>query len=180
KGLDQAINGSIHAIIQDPRLAVLARDFGVWKLYALGSYDIKKILCPLDSWGVYSQGRNVSYEFRGDASSISLQLRSTGPGYRVTIFNLDLPKLNLSDYDYGLIQFTGTRNAIVLTRFFLSDGTSFDLTYWKDQYDSTLPVDLSLYFQESLRGDVYVGLRSSDGAPASISIYEVSFIKILR
>jgi hypothetical protein len=92
-----------------------------------------------------------------------------------------MPKLNISDYDYVRLQIQGTDNANLLLRFFLTDGTSFDVSYWNDVHTIVdTPFILEPYANKTLRGDVYIALKSSDALPSSIAISEISFVKILE
>lgn len=108
-----------------------------------------------------------------------MDLRPTNTDSRVTIVNRDLPKLNLSDYDYIVAKVEASMNAKIKPRFWLEDGTCFDIAYWKDPYEvSNVVFDLRPFFGKRLNGAAYISLRSSDGLPTYIKISEISFIKI--
>lgn len=95
---------------------------------------------------------------------------------RVTVYNLNIPKLNLSDYTYINTTVSGTGNAKILLRFFLDDGTGFDVVYWGSPATlNALKFDLSPYAGRTLN-QVYIALMSSDGAPANITITQIEFV----
>jgi len=134
-------------------------------------------LIPLSGWSVDPRYTNSSYVLNSTESSLSLQLNATDIDSRVTIRHLDVPKLNLSIYDYVTVRVEGSGNARILLRFFLDDGTGFDVVYWTDPDAlNATTFDLSPYSGRTLRGDVYIGLKSSDGSTADIEITEIAFV----
>jgi hypothetical protein len=183
KELDNSLNSVFSNIISNPENAILSQRFDDWKLYTLGPYTINRTLIPLSGWSVDPRNTNASYTLYSTESEISLHLDATDISSRlsarVTIYQQEAPKLALSEFNYVTIDLKGSDNARVLIRFFLDDGTSFDVSYWKEPYIIVNePFDLSSYVGRKLRGDVYVSLRSSDGTPSSLQIVQVSLVNI--
>ena len=177
--LDASLNFTISKMMRDPELAILSKSLGSWKLYTLGPYNVEKTFIPLSDWSVDLRYTNASYVLNSTESSLYLELDATNMSSRVTIRHLDVPKLNLSDYDYIVVNVQGSGNARVLMRFFLDDGSSFDVAYWIEPYTLfSVPFDLRSYFENTLRGDAYIGLKSSDEMFSSINILEISFVNV--
>jgi hypothetical protein len=146
------------------------------KIYKLTTASINTLL-PLSGWSMDPRYTNASYVLNSTESSLSLELNATDINSRVTIRNLNVPKLNLSDYQYMAVDVVGSSNARILLRFFLDDGSSFDVVYWKAPTTlNSITFDLSPYAGRTLRGDVYISLKSSDGSTSDIEITEISFV----
>jgi|GEM_PF-5290705 len=183
KTLDESLNFGISRLIGNPELVLQSKSFGNWKLYNLGPYEVDKIRLPLGGWSVDSRSTltNARYVFNTNETGIFLVLYPTDINSRVTIFTKTIPKLNLSDYDYVIVRLKGSNNARILVRFFMNDGSGFDVAYWQDPYTlMTAPFDLRPYTGKILNGYLFVALKSSDGLPSSLYLYEISFIKIKR
>ncbi|MGB9622991.1 MAG: hypothetical protein ACPL07_04010, partial [Candidatus Bathyarchaeia archaeon] len=176
--LDALLNSTISNITRNPELAILSKKLGSWNLYKLGPYNVKKISIPLSDCSVDPRYTNASYSLNSTELGIFLELKATDINSRITC-RLNVPKLNLSDYDYLIIDTKGSDNARVLMRFFLDNGKSFDVSYWQDVYIlMNKPFDLHPYAGRTLRGELYISLKSSDGTPTSISIQQISFIRV--
>lgn len=94
----------------------------------------------------------------------------------MTIFNLNIPKLTLSDYTQVNTTVSGTDNAKILLRFFLDDGSGFDVVYWGSPATlNATKFDLNPYAGRTLT-EVYVALMSSNGTQANITITQIVFV----
>jgi hypothetical protein len=179
---DVSLNFTLSKIVQNPSLANLTGTFGNWKLYTLGPYTVKEVTIPLTGWTIYSQGTNVdeaSYSTSYDGQNLSLTLDPIDPTSRFMIVNYNIPKLNLTDYDYVTVRVNGGTNSRVLLRLWMTDETGFDVSYWQDPYTVSSEVfKLSSYAGKTFRGETYIGLESSDGQSCSLKIQEISFVKV--
>ncbi|MDI6846746.1 MAG: hypothetical protein QMD23_01220, partial [Candidatus Bathyarchaeia archaeon] len=114
-------------------------DSGRDNFYGWGLIDAKAALqsvlaydlIPLDGWEADLRYTNEDYILDSSGSSLFLQLNGMGVDSRVTIRHLNVPKLNLSEYVHVDVACSGTANARILLRFFLDDGSIFDVVYWK-------------------------------------------------
>lgn len=107
---------------------------------------------------------------------MSLELDAVDTSSRVTVYTVGVPALNLGDYDHIDVAVTGTTNARILLRFFLDDGTGFDIVYWADPTTlNAIDFDLSAYAGRTLT-IAYIALMSSDSTVASIDITQIAFI----
>jgi parallel beta-helix repeat protein len=131
---------------------------------------------PLSGWSEDPAYTNAFYVLNSNPSSLYLELEATDTASRVTIFNPSIPKLKLSDYTYVSVMVAGTDNARILLRFFLDDGSCFDVVYWQSPAIlNATRFDLTPYGARTLSGVVYISLMSSDGAPANITITQIAF-----
>ena len=132
---------------------------------------------PLSGWTMVSQYTNAPYVLNSTASSLSLELGASSLSSRVMVRILSCPKLSLSDYGFVDVAVTGSANARVMLRFFLDDGSIFDVVYSGSPSElDAVHFDLSRYAARTLAGDVYIELTSSDGNPVSIDITQIAFV----
>ena len=131
---------------------------------------------PLSGWTVDSSLTNAAYTLSSTESSLSLELTAVDTDSRVTIYTVGVPTLNLGDYDHIDVAVSGTANARILLRFFLDDGSGFDVVYWSDPATlDAVNFDLSTYAGRTLTV-VYIALMSSDGLDASIDITQIALV----
>ena len=131
----------------------------------------------LSGWVVVPSLTNAGYTLDSSASLLSLDLSAVDTSSRVTVKQSAGPTLSLGDYSSLDVSVTGDANARILLRFFMTDGSSFDVVYWKDAATlDALNFDLTPYAAKTLRGDVYLAVMSSDGSPAGIDITEIAFV----
>jgi hypothetical protein len=133
-------------------------------------------LVPLSGWVVNPSLTNAPYTLSSTESALSLELEATSTSSKVAVYTFGVSKLSLVDYGYVDVAVTGTDNARILLRFFLDDGSSFDVTYWGSPAAlNAVNFDLSPYTGRTLTGLVYVALMSSDGSTASIDVTGIAF-----
>jgi hypothetical protein len=179
EGLDVSLNLSLSKIMQNPEFSIFSKKYGSWRLYTIGPYRVENTPIPITNWSLDPQLTTAPYVLNSNSSGIILSLNASDTISRVTITKADSPILNISDYDYIGVNVQGTSNARILIRFFLNDGTSFDLSYWDNAYKvMNTPFELKPYYSKILRGDIYISIKSSDGLPAFIDISEITFTKI--
>jgi phage-related protein len=131
---------------------------------------------PLAGWTVDSSLTNAPYTLDSSPSLLSLDLTASDTSGRVTIYTLGVPALDLTNYDHIDVSVTGTANARILLRFFLDDGTGFDVVYWADPATlNAISFDLTAYAGRTLT-IAYIALMSSDGSDASVDITEIVLV----
>jgi hypothetical protein len=134
-------------------------------------------LVLLSGWTADSSLTNAPYVLNSSPSSLSLELDATGTNSKVAIYNPSVSKLSLSNYGSVKVAVTGTSNALILLRFFMDNGNSFDVAYWiSPSALNAVNFDLSPYTGRTLTGTVYVALMSTDGSKASINITQITFV----
>jgi subtilisin family serine protease len=134
---------------------------------------------PLSGWQGDPAYTNSPYVLNSSPSSLYLELDAENTTSKAVIFNPDAPKLNLTDYSYIKVNVTGTGNALTTLRFFMDDGSCFDVVYWQSSATLNITIfDLSPYSEKTLTGLVYVGLMSADGTTANITITQVAFVHV--
>jgi len=133
-------------------------------------------IVPLSEWTINANLTNTNYVLNSSHSNLQIELEPLDFTSMVTVYTLDCPQLNLSNYAYVNVTATGTNNTGVLLGFFLDDESNFDVANWTDiaTLDSST-FDLAPYAGRSLRGDAYLAIRSFDGTQASIDITEIAF-----
>jgi ABC-type antimicrobial peptide transport system permease subunit len=131
---------------------------------------------PLSGWMVNSNFTTGEYIFNSSSLGLSLELNPVTPFSTLTVFTINSPQLNLSDYAHVNVTATGSNNARILLGFSSENGTTLNLVNWTDtQTLNTTTFDLAPYAGEILRGDAYCVLMSSNGTQATIDIKEITF-----
>ena len=177
--LDASLGLAFSEMMGNPEITKLTKSLGSWKLYMIGPFAVEKATIPLSGWSADAQLTNASYTLNSNESHILLELSANSTYSRITIFNSNASKYDLSKYDYTIVKVDGSNNSRIFLRFFLdAAGNPLDIAYWITPYTLTsVPFDLKSY-NATMRGDVYLGLKSSDGLPSSITITEISLAKI--
>ncbi|KON34340.1 hypothetical protein AC477_00555 [miscellaneous Crenarchaeota group-1 archaeon SG8-32-1] len=133
-------------------------------------------IVPLSGWAINANLTNTNHVLNSTDSSLRLEIQPANFTSMVTVFTINCPQLNLSNYDYVNVTATGTYNTGVLLGFSLEDQTTFDVSNWTDVItldNSTF--NLTPYAGRFLRGDAYIAIISFDGTPATIEISEIAF-----
>ena len=131
---------------------------------------------PLSEWIINANLTSSNYVLNGSYSNLHLELEPLDFTSMVTVYTINCPQLNLSNYAYVNVTATGTNNTGVLLGFFLDDQNNFDVSNWTDI--ATLDgssFDLTSYAGRTLRGDGYLAIMSFNGAQANIDITEIAF-----
>ncbi len=133
-------------------------------------------IVPLSEWVINTNLTSGEYVLNSSLPNLFLELEPVDFMSMATIYTLNCPQLNLSDYAYVNVTATGTSNTGVLLGFFLDDGSNFDVANWTDPATlDAVPFDLTPYVGRTLRGGVYMTIISLNGSRASINITEIAF-----
>ncbi|MFC1487396.1 FtsX-like permease family protein [Thermoproteota archaeon] len=133
-------------------------------------------IVPLSEWIINSNLTNTNYILSSSPSNLQIVIEPINFTSMVSIYTLNCPELNLSNYAHINITATGSNNTGILMGFFLDDESNFDVANWTDisTLDSST-FDLTPYTGRSLRGDAYLAIRSFNGTQATIDITEIAF-----
>ncbi|MHA2031488.1 MAG: ABC transporter permease, partial [Candidatus Kariarchaeaceae archaeon] len=133
-------------------------------------------IVPLSEWKINTNLTNTEYILNSGGSNFHLEIEPLDFTSMVSIYTPNGPPLNLTNYSNINVTVTGSNNTAVLLGFILDDGSSFDVANWTnpDILDS-FTFDLTPYAGRTLRGDVYLAIRSINGTQASIEINEIAF-----
>ena len=178
KNLDAALNNSLTSVISNSNLCKVSRSFGSWILYDLGPFETIKDIVPLANWELDSRLSAGAVSFENNGSAVNLNLNTGASADRIAIVNYAFPRLNLSEYESITINIVGSNNSRFLIRFYLSNSTPVDISYW-NPISEINEFNLLYLHGSSVRGDAYLSMISSDGQPAMACLLEVSFNKII-
>jgi ABC-type antimicrobial peptide transport system permease subunit len=131
---------------------------------------------PLSDWIINANLTNTNYVLNSNNNSLNLEIEPLNFTSMVTVYTINCPPLNLSNYSHVNVTTTGTYNTGILLGFSLDDQTNLDVANWTDVISlNNSTFDLSSYSGRILRGDAYLSIVSFDGTPASINITEIAF-----
>jgi hypothetical protein len=86
----------------------------------------------LIDWVMDPENTNSLYVLNSTDTNLYLENNATDINSKVTIAKLDWLKLDLLKYAYIDLTVEGSSNALILMRFFLENGNSFDVVHWQD------------------------------------------------
>jgi ABC-type antimicrobial peptide transport system permease subunit len=130
---------------------------------------------PLSNWIVNSNYTTAQYVLNSTAKKLSLQINPATPFDTATIISAAVPQLSLSDYTYLMVNATGTENTKVVLGFTLQNGSTLDIANGTNIAALNTPIDLTPYAGQTLRGDAYLTLTSTNGTQANIQINQITF-----
>ena len=140
------------------------------------STNIIPPIIPLSDWTINANLTNSNYVLNSNNLSLNLEIDPINFTSTATVYTINTPALNLSNYDYVNVTATGTYNTGVLLGFSLDDQTTLNVANWTDVTTlNNSTFDLASYHGKSLRGDAFLSIISLDGSPASINITEIAF-----
>jgi hypothetical protein len=176
--IDSALNNTFSSLLANMTLSFEVQLFGGWVFHEIGPFSIERESFPL-SWNISSRWTNSSYTLETNASGVHMSILPESETSRVTIFSHDLPKAPVDDFDLIQLNVSGSPNARLLVRIFFDDASALDVVYWIDPLEANTRIaTLGPFSERSFRGDVFVGLTSSDGDSAQASLNEIAFLKL--
>jgi ABC-type antimicrobial peptide transport system permease subunit len=133
-------------------------------------------IVPLSNWVINTNLTSGNYIINSSESNLFLELDPVNFTSIATIYTLNCPQLNLSNYTYVNVTATGSRNAAVILGFLLDDGSTIAVANFTDPTTlDALVFDLTPYAGRTLRGEGFMTLASFNGTRASVSITEIAF-----
>jgi len=133
-------------------------------------------IVPLSEWTINTNLTSGKYVLNSSVTNLFLELEPVDFTSMATIYTLNCPQLNLSNYAYVNVTATGTNNTGVILGFFLDDGSTITVANLTDPATlDALVFDLTPYAGRILRGEGYMTLMSLNGTRASVNITEIAF-----
>ena len=133
-------------------------------------------IIPLSEWTINTNLTSGEYILNSSEPNLFLELEPVDFASVATIYTVNCPQLNLSNYAYVNVTATGTSNAGVVLGFMLDDGSTITVANLTDPATlDALVFDLTPYAGRTLRGEGYMTLASLNGTRASINITEIAF-----
>ena len=123
---------------------------------------------PLSEWTVNTNLTSGKYVLSSNVSNLFLQLEPVDFTSVATIYTVNCPQLNLSNYSSINVTATGTSNAGVILGFLLDDGSAITVANMTDPATLNDQVfDLTPYTGRTLRGEGFMTIMSLNGTQAS-------------
>ena len=130
----------------------------------------------MSEWDVNTNLTSGKYVLNSNVSNLFLQLEPVDFTNVATIYTVNCPQLNLSNYSSVNVTATGTNNAGVILGFLLDDGSAVTVANMTDPATLDAQVfDLTPYAGRTLRGEGFMTIMSLNGTQASVNITEIAF-----
>ena len=131
---------------------------------------------PLSEWTINTNLTSGEYNLNSSEPNLFLELEPIDFTSIATVYTLNCPNLNLSNYAYVNVTATGTSNAVIVLGFVLDDGSTITVAnLTTPAMLDTLVFDLTPYAGRTLRGEGYMTLASLNGTRASVTVAEIAF-----
>ncbi len=131
---------------------------------------------PLSEWTVNTNLTSGKYVLNSNVSNLFLELQPVEFTNVATIYTVNCPQLNLSNYSSVNVTAAGTSNAGVILGFLLDDGSAITVANMTDPATlDSLVFDLTPYTGRTLRGEGFMTIMSLNGTQASVNITEIAF-----
>ncbi len=131
---------------------------------------------PLSEWIINTNLTSGKYVLNSDVSNLFLELQPVDFTSIATIYTVNCPQLNLSNYFSVNVTVTGTSNAGIILGFLLDDDSAITVANMTDPATlNSLVFDLTPYNGRTLRSEGFMTIMSLNGTQASVNITEIAF-----
>jgi ABC-type antimicrobial peptide transport system permease subunit len=131
---------------------------------------------PLSEWVVNTNLTSGKYVLSNNVSSLFFEIQPVDYTSVATIYTVNCPQLNLTNYSSVNVTATGTSNAGVILGFLLDDGSAITVANMTDPATlDSLVFDLTPYAGRTLRGEGFMTIMSLNGTQANVNITEIAF-----
>jgi len=133
-------------------------------------------IVPLSEWVINTNLTSGEYVLNSSVPNLFLELEPVDFTSMATIYTLNCPQLNLSNYNYVNVTATGSSNAGVILGFLLDDGRTITVANLTAPAAlDALVFDLTPYAGRTLRGEGYMTIISLNGTRANVNVTEIAF-----
>jgi len=133
-------------------------------------------IVPLSEWTINTNLTSGESTLNSSESSLFLELEPVNFTSIATIYTVNCPQLNLSNYGHVNVTATGSNNAGVILGFLLDDDSTITVANLTAVAElDALVFDLAPYAGRTLRGEGFMTIFSFNGTRANVNITEIAF-----